>query len=51
MKVKEWKKLNTNRLKYQKQIALNMKSQGLNDEFIAKCLDVDLNTLQRLLNS
>ena len=39
------------KLEEQKQIALNMKNQGLDDEFIAKCLNINLDTLQRLLNS
>ena len=33
-----------------KELAINMKMQGLDDEFISKCLNTDLNTLKDLLN-
>ena len=34
-----------------KELAINMKKQGLEDNFIAKCLNTDLNTLKDLLNN
>ena len=34
----------------QKQIALNMKNQGLDDTFIAKCLNISIEELKQLLN-
>ena len=33
-----------------KQIALNMKNQGLADEFIAKCLNISIDELKNILN-
>ena len=33
-----------------KELAINMKMQGLDNEFISKCLNTDLNTLKDLLN-
>ena len=35
----------------QKQIALNMKKQGLDDTFIAKCLNISINELKKLMNN
>ena len=35
--------------KKMKELAINIKSQGLDDEFIAKCLNIDLDILQLLL--
>ena len=34
-----------------KELILNMSNQGLDDEFIAKCLNIDINTLKQLLNN
>ncbi len=39
------------KLENQKQIALNMKNQGFNDEVIAKCLSIDINNLKELLGN
>ena len=49
--IKEGKKegIQEGKIEEQKQIALNMKTQGLDDEFIAKCLNVSINELQKLL--
>ena len=33
-----------------KQIALNMKVQGLDDNFIAKCLNISIDELNKLMN-
>lgn len=37
------------KIEEKKQIALNMKSQCLDDEFISKCLNISINELQKLL--
>ena len=37
--------------KKMKELALNMKSKGFDDDTIAKCLNIDVNTLKVLLNS
>ena len=34
-----------------KELALNMKKQGLEDKFIAKCLNIDIDDLKKLLNN
>ena len=34
-----------------KELALNMKDQGLEDDFIAKCLTISINDLKVLLNN
>ena len=34
-----------------KELALNMKNQGLDKEFIAKCLNISIKELTELLNS
>ena len=39
------------KLEEKKQIALNMKSKGVEDKFIAECLNIDINTLKQLLNN
>ena len=39
------------KLEEKKQIALNMKSKGIEDKFIAECLDIDLDELNELINS
>ena len=39
------------KIESQKQIALNMKEQELEDDFIVKCLNVSINDLKLLLNN
>ena len=38
------------KLENQKQIAMNMKNQGLEDVFIAKCLNINITELHKLLS-
>ncbi len=43
--------LEKGKLENQKQIALNMRNQGFDEETITKCLDISINDLRLLLNS
>ncbi len=36
--------------KKMRELALNMKSQGFNNEMIAKCLNIDIESLEKLMN-
>ena len=45
------KGLEQGKLENQKQIALNMKEQGLKNDFIIKCLNISNEELEKLLNS
>ncbi len=43
--------LEKGKLENQKQIALNMQKHGLENDFIAKCLNITSEELEQLLNS
>ena len=34
-----------------RELALNMKKQGFDNEMIAKCLNIDIESLEKLLNN